>query len=99
MIEAGRRPTRGEFRAAMLSVGTAFLATVPPIFLLLLGVAGVIRLESGFTAAKWAGVAIIGLYALLAHRRAGLSRRQSLPAAAFLALVGLGLVLLKQSFH
>lgn len=99
MIGAGRRPTRDELRVALVSTCASLLAIVPPLFLLTLGVVGAIRLETGFTAAKWSGVAVIGVYALLAHRRAGLSTSRALPSAVFLALVGLGLVMLKQSFH
>ena len=65
----------------------------------MLGVVGLIGLDTGFLAAKWAGAAVIGLYALVAHRRAGLSLRRNLPASILLALVGIGLVLLKQYFH
>jgi hypothetical protein len=39
----------------------------------ILGAVGVIGLDAGFTAAKAAGVAVIGAYALVANRRAGLS--------------------------
>ena len=99
MIGSGRRPTGGELRAAVAGTGSSLVAVVPPVFLLMLGVVGVIGLQTGFDAAKWAGVAVIGLYALVAHRRAGLSTSRSLPLAVFLALVGLGLVLLKQYFH
>lgn len=99
MIGTGRRPTRAEIRANALATGAGLLATLPPIFLLVLGVSGLIGTDTGFLAAKWAGVAIIGLYALVAHRRAGLPMRQSLGMAVFLALVGVGLVLLKQYFH
>jgi hypothetical protein len=67
--------------------------------LVLLGVTGVIGLETGFVAAAWAGVAVIGAYALVAHRRIRLSTRRSLPLAVFLALIGVGLVLLKQYVH
>lgn len=99
MIGTGRRPTPAEIRATLLGTALALLAALPPILLLMLGVGGLIRLETGFLAAKWAGVAVIGLYAVIAHRRAGLPLRRSLPASTLLALVGVGLVLLKQYFH
>ena len=99
MIGDGRRPTRGELRAATIGEAGGVVASLPPVLLLLLGVAGVIGLQHAFTLAKWAGVVMIGLYALVAHRRAGLSFRESLPATAFLLLVGLGLVGLKSFVH
>lgn len=99
MIGTGRRPTRAEIRANALATVAGLLATLPPIFLLMLGVSGLIGIDTGFLAAKWAGVAIIGLYALVAHRGSGLPMRQSLVMSVFLALVGVGLVLMKQYFH
>ena len=99
MIGSGRRPTGVEVRAAVAGTCSSLVAIVPPVFLLMLGVVGVIGLQTGFDAAKWAGVAVLGLYALVAHRRAGLSLRRSVLPAIFLALIGLGLVLLKQYFH
>ncbi len=99
MIGAGRWPTRVEMRSLLLSTGGALVAAVPPILLLMLGAAGVFSLQTGFTAAKWAGVTVIGVYSLLAARSAGLSIRLSAVTALFFALIGLGLVLLKQYFH
>lgn len=99
MIGTGRWPTGIEIRSMMLSTGGALVAAVPPILLLMLGVTGAFSLQTGFTTAKWAGVTVIGLYSLLAARSAGLSIRLSVVTALFFALIGLGLVLLKQYFH
>lgn len=99
MIGDFRRPTRAELREATIGEAGGLVATAPPVLLLMLGVAGLIGLSTAFTLAKWAGVAMIGLYALVAHRRAGLTFRESLPATIFLVLVGLGLVGLKYFVH
>lgn len=99
MIGSGRKPSRREFLAAVGDTAGSLLAIAPPVLLVVLGVAGVLRLETGFTAATWVGVGVIGGYALIAHRRTGLSTRRSIPPAVFVALIGLGLVLLKQYFH
>jgi len=99
MIGTGRRPTGDELRATVAGTAASLVATVPPVLLLMLGVVGLIRLESGFTAAKWAGVTVLAVYALAATRRAGLPVRASIVAAALFALLGVGLVLLKQLFH
>jgi hypothetical protein len=99
MIASGRKPSRREFLAAVGDTAGSLLAIAPPVLLVVLGVAGVLRLETGFTAATWVGVGVIGGYALIAHRRTGLSTRRSIPPAVFVALIGLGLVLLKQYFH
>ena len=95
MIGTGSRPTGSEVRYAVATAATGLLATAPPVFLLVLGVLGVMRLETSFTAAKWAGAAVLALYAVYASRRAGLSGGQSLLAAGLFAGVGVALVALK----
>ena len=99
MIGTGRRPTGSEVRYALATAATGLLATAPPVFLLVLGVLGVMRLETSFTAAKWAGAAVLTFYAVYASRRAGLSLGRSLVAAGLFAAVGFGLVALKHYFH
>ena len=99
MLGTGRRPTWPELRSTLALVLGSTVAVIPPVLLLLLGVSGVIGLDAGFTAAKGAGVAVIGAYAFIANRRAGLSHGRSVVAAAFLVAVAAGLVLLKHEFH
>jgi hypothetical protein len=99
MIGTGRRPTRAELRSQIGSTLGSLIAVAPPVVLLMLGVYGVIGLGTGFTAAKISGVAVIGTYAFVANRRAGLSRRRSAAAALFLLALAAGLVLLKHYFH
>jgi hypothetical protein len=99
MIGSGRKPTRPELLGAVGDTAGGLVAIAPPVLLVVLGVAGVFRLETGFVAATWVGVGVIGGYALIAHRRTGLSTRRALPPAVFVALIGLALVLLKQYFH
>lgn len=99
MIGTGKRPTGRELRTAMVGETGGLVSTLPVVLLLMLGVAGVYSLQAGFTLAKWAGVVMIGAYALYAHRRAGLTIRQSVPATVFLLLLGLALVALKALVH
>jgi hypothetical protein len=99
MIGTGRRPTRGEFQAAAADSLSSLVAIAPSVLLVVLGVAGVIDLGKALVAATWVGVGVIAVYALVAHRRTGLSTRRSVPLAVALAVIGLGLVLLKQYFH
>jgi len=99
MIGTGRRPTWPELRSTLGVVLGSTVAVIPPILFVILGAAGVIGLDAGFTAAKVAGVAVIGAYALVANRRAGLSILRSVVAAAFLVALAAGLVLLKHEFH
>ncbi len=98
MIGTGQRPSWTELRSTLgLALGS-LVAVIPPIVLVLLGVTGVIGLNTGFNAAKVAGVVVIGAYAFAANRRAGLSRLRSVHAAAFAVAVAAGLVLLKHEF-
>jgi hypothetical protein len=99
MIGTGRRPTFEEIRATVVGTAWSLVAAVPPILLLMLGVVGLISLDTGFYAAKVAGTVVIGLYSLLASLRAGMSYRRSLLSASVFLLVALGLVLLKHTFH
>jgi hypothetical protein len=99
MIGTGRRPTWSELRGELsLTFGSMF-AVLPPVFLLMLGVTGVIGLDTGFTCAKIAGILVIGSYAYVANRRAGLSQLRSTVAGLFLLSLAAGLVLLKHYFH
>jgi hypothetical protein len=99
MIGTGRRPTRSEVHEAVATAATGLIATAPPILLLVLGVVGVMRLETSFTAAKWAGAAVLAFYAVYASRRAGLSAGRTVLAATIFAAVGVGLVALKHFAH
>jgi len=99
MIGTGRRPTMLELRSELALTFGSLLAVAPPVLLLMLGVSGVIGLSAGFTAAKIAGIVVIGSYAYVANRRAALSQARSIVAAAFLVALAAGLVLLKHYFH
>ena len=99
MIGTGRRPTWPELRAELSLTFASMLAVLPPVLLLMLGVTGVIGLDTGFTCAKIAGIVVIGSYAYVANRRAGLSQLRSVVAAVFLLALAAGLVMLKHYFH
>jgi hypothetical protein len=99
MIGTGLRPTWPELRAQLALTFASLLAVVPPIVLLMLGVYGVYSLDAGFAAAKISGIVVIGAYAYVANRRAGLSLARSVVAALFLIALAAGLVLLKHYFH
>ena len=99
MIGTGHRPLWAEFRSQAFSTLGSLIAVAPPLALLLLGVAGVIGLDTGFTAAKTAGVAVIGGYAFVANRRAGLTASRSFFGALFLLALATALVMLKHYVH
>jgi hypothetical protein len=99
MIGTGKRPTWAELRSQLASTAGSFVVVIPPIVLVALGVAGAIGLHTGFLAAKLTGIAVIGTYAVVANRRAGLPLVKSLVGAVFLIAIATGLVLLKHWVH
>ena len=99
MIGTGKRPTRAELRSMAVGTAWSLLAVVPPVALLMLGVFGPLSLGAGFLAAKLAGAAVIGVYALVASRRAGLGYAQSIVTGLLFLGIAVGLVLLKHQFH
>jgi hypothetical protein len=99
MIGTGKRPTWPELRSQLGSTLASFIVVVPPIVLVSLGVSGAIGLNRGFFYAKLTGIAVIGGYAVLANRRAGLPLLRSIVGAVFLVVVATALVLLKHWVH
>jgi hypothetical protein len=99
MIGTGQRPTRAEVRAVAAGTAWSLVAVVPPILLLMLGVFGPLTLGAGFAAAKIAGATVIGLYALVASRRAGLDYGRSIATGLVFLAIAAGLVFLKHQFH
>jgi hypothetical protein len=93
--KAGRDELR-ELRADIAAV--AFGIAFPAVFFILAAL-DVLEEESAFTLAKWSGVALIGLYGFAGARLAGSSMQVSLAKAAFVALIGAALIVLKALVH
>jgi hypothetical protein len=94
-IRAHRRLTREERHAAARNISAGFVAAILPGIFFVLAAADVIAIGSAFDAAKWTGVGVLGGYAFLANRLAGLSIAHSVAVGAGFAFVGAALVVLK----
>ena len=95
LIRAGRHPTRSELAAAIRNAGVGFALAILPVLVLVLAATGVIPLDTAFDVAEWVGVGVLGLYAVVANRRAGLPLWQSVLIGLGFAAIGAGLVALK----
>lgn len=80
--------------AAAAAFGVAF----PAVFFLL-AVLHVITPSLAFTLAEWSGIGLIGFYGYWAARFAGAPVVRALVQAALVALVGVGLIVLKALVH
>ncbi|MBB4664811.1 hypothetical protein [Conexibacter arvalis] len=90
------RPLRGRDRREILAgIAVHGLAALAPIVFFVLAALDWMELETAFTAAKWFGVGVLGLYAFAAYRSAGVGVGRSLVAGVALTCVGLLLVALK----
>jgi hypothetical protein len=93
------RVTRPELRhmvesALAVGIGVAF----PAVFFLLSAL-GLVTVDTAFTVAKWTGLGLIGFYGFWAARLSGASTRQALVKGALVALIGVGLIVLKSLVH
>jgi hypothetical protein len=95
-----RRPiSRGDLRgiaddAAAVAFGIAF-----PVVFFILAVVGVLETPTAFTAAKWTGLGLIGLYGFCAARLAGGGLPGSLLHALAVSTIGGMLIALKALLH
>ena len=100
-FEAGRRRRAGgaELRHwAADSAAVAFGVAFPSVFFIL-AAAGVLDDTAAFTAAKWAGLGLIGVYGFTGARLSGAGVLRSLGQAAGVAMIGALLILLKALVH
>jgi hypothetical protein len=94
-IRAARHPTSAEQRIAFRNIVAGFLTALAPVVYFVLSAAGAMRLEVAFDAAIWTGVGLLGAYAVVANRLAGLSVARSLLAGLGFTILGASLVALK----
>jgi hypothetical protein len=92
VIRERRHPSRGEFRDTAADVVAGTLAAFVVLIPFILATLGAIELETAYDIAPWLGLGVIGGYALLANRIAGLSRTHS--AIVTTAAIGIGLALI-----
>ena len=99
VIRERRHPTRTEIRETTADVGAGTLAALVPVVPFVLVELGLIELDTAYDVGPWLGLGVIGGYALLANRVAGLSRARSGIVTAVALAVGLGLILIKTLTH
>jgi hypothetical protein len=94
-----RKADRAELRELRADIAAVAFGIAFPAVFFLLAALDVLEEESAFTLAKWSGVALIGLYGFAGARLAGSSMHVSLAKAAFVALIGAALIVLKALVH
>ena len=95
MIGGRRHLTERERSFEIRTITAGFVTALLPVTFFILAAAGAIDLESAFDAAIWTGVGLLGAYAVVANRVAGLPLGRSLLIGAGFAALGALLVLLK----
>ncbi len=97
-IRAARHPTGAERDIAFRNVAVGFLTAILPVIYFILAALDVMKLDTAFDAAIWTGVGVLGVYAFVANRLAGMSMvRSTLIGIGFTSL-GAALVALKVVF-
>ena len=99
VIRERRHLTRAEIREQVgdgIAGTVAALASVIPFFAVELGL---IEQRVAYDIAAWLGLGVIGGYALLANREAGLSGGRNLAVTAIALAMGASLILIKTLTH
>ena len=94
-IHDARHPTAAERAMALRDAAWGFFAAILPVVFFILAAAGAISQDAAFTGAVWTGIGVVGFYAFLANRVAGLSLLSSVLAGVGFAILGGILVALK----
>jgi multidrug transporter EmrE-like cation transporter len=98
-IRSGRRPTRAEERKSIRNTALGFLAALLPAVFFVFAVLDTIELHTAFTIATWTGIGVVGTYAFVANRLAGMPILGSAFAGVGFAVLGAILVALKAIVH
>lgn len=99
VIRERRHPSRSEIRDTAADVVAGTLAALVAMVPFILAALGAIELETAYDIAPWLGLGVIGGYALLANRIAGLSRTHSAIVTAVAIAIGLALIAIKTLTH
>jgi hypothetical protein len=99
VIRTHRHPDRARIREAAVDSLAGTLAALLPVAPFVLAAAGAIERETAFDIAFWAGLGVLGAYAVLANRLAGLRGMQNLVACLVVLGIGLALIALKTLVH
>ena len=95
VIRTTRHPSRAELAMAVRNAAVGFALAILPVAILLLAATDAIALDTAFDLAEWVGVATLGLFAVVANRRAGLPMARSVLIGLGFAAIGAVLVALK----
>ena len=99
VIRERRHPNRTEIRQTAADIGAGTLAALVPLIPFVLVEFGLIELQTAYDIAPWLGIGVIGGYALLANRLAGLSHAHSALVTVGALAIGLALILIKTLTH
>ena len=94
-----QRVEREHLRSIAKQAGAAAFGVSFPAVFFVLAAAGVMELATAFTAAKWSGLGLIGLYGYLGAQLTGRSLPASLLHALAVGLIGVFLIGLKALLH
>jgi hypothetical protein len=94
-----RKASRSELRHIGADMGAVGFGIAFPSVFFVLAAAGLLEDESAFTAAKWTGLGLIGLYGFAGARLSGAGVLASLTQALAVALIGALLIGLKALVH
>ena len=93
------RPALSELRHWGVDSGAVAFGIAFPVVFFVLAAAGVLENETAFTAAKWTGVGLIGLYGFAGARLSGGGVLVAVMQALGVALIGALLIALKALVH
>ena len=94
-----RKARRAELRHLRADIAAVVFGIAFPAVFFLLAALGLLENPAAFTVAKWAGLALIGLYGFAGARLSGAGLLASLMHAAAVALIGALLIGLKALVH
>jgi hypothetical protein len=94
-----RKASSSELRHLGAEIAAVAFGIAFPVVFFVLAATGVLETESAFTAAKWTGLGLIGLYGFAGARLSGAGVLVSIMQAVGVALIGALLIALKALVH
>jgi hypothetical protein len=94
-----RKASSPELRRMGAEIAAVAFGIAFPVVFFVLAATGVLETESAFTAAKWTGLGLIGLYGFAGARLSGAGVLVSIMQAVGVALIGALLIALKALVH
>jgi hypothetical protein len=99
VIRERRHLSRAEVAEGARDAAAGTLAAMAPLVPFVLVELDAIELQTAYDIAPWLGLGVIGGYALLANRLAGLPRAQSVAVTVAALAVGFSLIVIKTVTH